>query len=114
MLCPSRHFRVQAMLARDSVKSRLAGDNAAGISFTEFSYQLFQSHDFARLASDYGCIAQVGGNDQWGNITAGVDLVRRTLEKVEEMRRPLCLDAFASCLFVLVSHRRCTASLSHC
>ena len=68
------------MLNRDSVKNRLASE--AGLSFTEFSYQLFQSHDFGCLVKDYGCVAQVGGSDQWGTITAGTDYVRRTLDKV--------------------------------
>lgn len=69
-----KHFSVNAMLAKDSVKSRLEG---AGISFTEFSYMLLQSFDFVHLHRTYGCELQMGGSDQWGNITAGVDLARR-------------------------------------
>ena len=68
-----KHFPVNRMLARDVVKARLE----AGISFTEFSYQLLQSHDFYELHQRYGCSLQFGGSDQWGNITAGVDYVRR-------------------------------------
>ena len=70
-----KHFPVNQMLARDSVSSRLEG---AGLSFTEFSYQLLQSLDMVELYRRFGCRLQVGGNDQWGNITAGLDLLRRT------------------------------------
>lgn len=70
-----RHFRLGQMLARDSVRSRLESD--AGMSYTEFSYQLLQAWDFLQLREQYGCVLQAGGSDQWGNITAGVDLVRR-------------------------------------
>lgn len=69
-----KHFSVNAMLAKDSVRSRLEG---GGISFTEFSYMLLQSFDFVHLLRTYGCELQMGGSDQWGNITAGVDLARR-------------------------------------
>lgn len=68
-----KHFPVNRMLARDVVKARLE----SGISFTELSYQLLQSHDFYELHRRYGCTLQFGGSDQWGNITAGVDYVRR-------------------------------------
>jgi len=68
-----KHFPIGAMLAKESVKSRIE----AGISFTEFSYMLLQSYDFLRLCEDYGCILQIGGSDQWGNITAGIDLIRK-------------------------------------
>ena len=68
-----KHFPVNRMLAREVVKARLE----AGISFTEFSYQLLQSHDFYELHRRYGCTVQFGGSDQWGNIAAGVDYVRR-------------------------------------
>lgn len=61
------------MLARDSVKNRLA----KGISFTEFTYQLLQAADFQHLFSEHDCTVQIGGSDQWGNITAGVELIRR-------------------------------------
>jgi tyrosyl-tRNA synthetase len=68
-----KHFPVNKMLARDVVRNRLE----SGISFTEFSYQLLQSNDFYELHRRYGCLLQFGGSDQWGNITAGVDFVRR-------------------------------------
>jgi tyrosyl-tRNA synthetase len=70
-----RHFPVNQMLARESVSARL---ESGGLSFTEMSYQLLQSLDFVELHRRYGCTAQIGGNDQWGNITAGLDLLRRT------------------------------------
>ena len=69
-----KHFSVNRMLDREAVAARLAGD---GISYTEFSYQLLQSFDYLELYRRYGCMLQMGGSDQWGNITAGVDLVRR-------------------------------------
>jgi len=79
-----KHFRLSAMLAKDFVRSRLSavgadGDavDAAGISFTEFTYQLLQAHDFAHLHRHHGCFAQLGGSDQWGNITAGMEYIRR-------------------------------------
>jgi tyrosyl-tRNA synthetase len=68
-----KHFSVNRMLAREVVKARLE----SGISYTEFSYQLLQSHDFYELHRRYGCTLQFGGSDQWGNITAGVDYIRR-------------------------------------
>lgn len=68
-----KHFPVNKMLARDIVRNRLE----TGISFTEFAYQLLQSNDFFELHRRYGCTLQFGGSDQWGNITAGVDYVRR-------------------------------------
>src|SRR6202050_5300907 len=69
-----KHFSVNAMMAKDSVKSRFEG---VGISFTEFSYSLLQAYDFLHLNETHGCILQAGGADQWGNITAGIDLIRR-------------------------------------
>jgi tyrosyl-tRNA synthetase len=71
-----KHFSVNSMLARESVKRRLE-QREHGISFTEFSYQLLQAYDFAHLYQTYGCRLQAGGSDQWGNITAGIDLTRR-------------------------------------
>lgn len=71
-----KHFRLGAMLARDTVARRLASDE--GISFTEFSYQLLQAQDYLELHRRYGCTLQSGGNDQWGNLVSGVDLIRRT------------------------------------
>jgi tyrosyl-tRNA synthetase len=70
-----KHFPVNMMLAKDSVKGRLASD--AGISYTEFSYMLLQAYDFVYLHQHHGCELQIGGSDQWGNITAGIDLARR-------------------------------------
>jgi tyrosyl-tRNA synthetase len=70
-----KHFRVNRMLAKEAVSARLESD--AGISFTEFSYQILQGMDFLELHRRYGCLLQTGGSDQWGNLTAGVDLVRR-------------------------------------
>ncbi|TWT96016.1 Tyrosine--tRNA ligase 1 [Botrimarina colliarenosi] len=70
-----KNFPVNVMLGKDSVKSRLGGD--AGMSYTEFSYMLLQAYDFVYLAEEYGCELQAGGSDQWGNITAGIDLARR-------------------------------------
>jgi tyrosyl-tRNA synthetase len=71
-----KHFPVNVMMAKDSVKSRLERDEA-GLSYTEFSYMLLQAYDFVHLNEHYGCELQVGGSDQWGNITAGIDLARR-------------------------------------
>lgn len=68
-----KHFSVNAMMTKDSVKSRME----TGISFTEFSYSLLQAYDFLHLQEKYGCLVQAGGADQWGNITAGIDLIRR-------------------------------------
>ena len=69
------HFRMGAMLGRESVRARLESD--VGLSYTEFSYQLLQAYDFLKLHDSHGCRIQIGGSDQWGNITAGTDLVRR-------------------------------------
>jgi len=66
-----KHFSVGVMLAKESVKSRIE----TGISFTEFSYMLLQSYDFLCLHKDHNCELQIGGSDQWGNITAGIDLI---------------------------------------
>ncbi|MEI8051450.1 MAG: tyrosine--tRNA ligase [Actinomycetes bacterium] len=71
-----KHFTVNQMVAKESVKSRLERPDQ-GISFTEFSYMLLQAYDFARLHEDHGCTLQVGGSDQWGNITMGIELVRK-------------------------------------
>ena len=70
-----RHFRVGRMLAKEAVSARMASDT--GISYTEFSYQVLQALDYLELHRRYECVLQTGGSDQWGNITAGVDLVRR-------------------------------------
>ncbi|OGT73279.1 MAG: tyrosine--tRNA ligase [Gammaproteobacteria bacterium RIFCSPLOWO2_02_FULL_57_10] len=71
-----KHFSVNAMIQKDSVKQRLEREGA-GISFTEFSYMILQSYDFAELYSRHECVLQIGGSDQWGNITGGIDLTRR-------------------------------------
>ncbi len=70
-----KHFTVNYMLAKDSVKRRI--DSEEGISFTEFSYMLLQSYDFLYVFDNYDCTMQMGGSDQWGNIVAGIDLIRR-------------------------------------
>ena len=71
-----KHFSVNAMIKKESVQQRISRDEQ-GISYTEFSYSLLQGYDFAELYRRYGCILQIGGSDQWGNITAGTDLTRR-------------------------------------
>jgi tyrosyl-tRNA synthetase len=71
-----KHFSVNAMIQKESVKQRIERDGS-GISFTEFSYMILQSYDFAELNRRYGCTLQIGGSDQWGNITGGIDLTRR-------------------------------------
>jgi tyrosyl-tRNA synthetase len=71
-----KHFSVNAMVAKESVKQRIEREGA-GISFTEFTYMILQSYDFAELYHRYGCGLQIGGSDQWGNITGGIDLSRR-------------------------------------
>ncbi|MCB1666088.1 MAG: tyrosine--tRNA ligase [Pseudomonadales bacterium] len=71
-----KHFSVNAMIQKDSVKQRIEREGA-GISFTEFTYMILQSYDFAELYKRHDCILQVGGSDQWGNITGGIDLTRR-------------------------------------
>ncbi|PRY57226.1 tyrosine--tRNA ligase [Glycomyces artemisiae] len=85
-----KHFPISKMLAREVVKARLD----AGISFTEFSYQLLQSHDYFELNQRHGCTLQFGGSDQWGNITAGVDYIRRrTGDHVHAFVTPLVTKA---------------------
>ena len=71
-----KHFSINVMLAKESVRARVE-DREHGMSFTEFSYSLLQAYDFLHLSDTYGCTLQVGGSDQWGNIVAGMDLVRR-------------------------------------
>jgi tyrosyl-tRNA synthetase len=70
-----KHYRVGTMLKKDAVSTRLNSDE--GISYTEFSYQILQGLDFRQLYLDYGCVLQTGGSDQWGNLTSGVDLIKR-------------------------------------
>ena len=71
-----KHFSINAMIAKESVRWRLE-ERGQGISFTEFSYMLLQAYDFYHLYEHQGCSVQAGGKDQWGNITAGIDLIRR-------------------------------------
>ena len=88
-----KHFSVNYMLAKDSVKSRLED----GISFTEFSYMLLQAHDFMELHKREGVTLQIGGSDQWGNITAGLELIRRTSgAEAHAMTFPLITNANGS------------------
>ncbi|HGO7526820.1 TPA: tyrosine--tRNA ligase [Neisseria meningitidis] len=75
-----KHFSVNAMLNKESVKQRIDRDGA-GISFTEFAYSLLQGYDFAELNKRHGAVLEIGGSDQWGNITAGIDLTRRLYQK---------------------------------
>lgn len=74
-----KHITVNYMMAKDSVKKRVAGEGGSGLSFTEFSYQLLQAYDYQYLYEHEGCRVQLGGSDQWGNITTGVELIRRRL-----------------------------------
>lgn len=72
-----KHITVNYMMAKDSVKNRISGENTEGMSFTEFTYQLFQGYDFYHLYKEKNCMLQMGGSDQWGNITTGTELIRR-------------------------------------
>jgi tyrosyl-tRNA synthetase len=72
-----KHITVNYMMAKDSVKKRITGDDKSGMSFTEFTYQLVQGYDFLHLYKEYSCKLQMGGSDQWGNITTGTELIRR-------------------------------------
>jgi tyrosyl-tRNA synthetase len=75
-----KHFSVNSMVQKESVKQRIERDGS-GISFTEFTYMILQSYDFAELSERYSCSLQIGGSDQWGNITGGIDLSRRMYSK---------------------------------
>jgi tyrosyl-tRNA synthetase len=87
-----KHFTVNAMMAKESVKRRIESED--GISYTEFSYPLLQSYDFLVLHDRFGCTLQVGGSDQWGNITAGMDLIRRVRgAKAHGLVMPLLMTA---------------------
>ena len=89
-----KHFGVNRMLDREAVSARLA---AGGISFTEFSYQILQAYDYLELHRRYGCDLQTGGSDQWGNLSAGVDLIRRvTGDSVHALATPLITKADGS------------------
>ena len=72
-----KHITVNYMMAKDSVKKRLDGESREGMSFTEFSYQLLQGYDFLHLFQEKNCRVQLGGSDQWGNMTTGTELIRR-------------------------------------
>lgn len=86
-----KHFRVNAMIKKDAIATRLASDE--GISYTEFSYQLLQALDFLELFRTHGCTMQIGGSDQWGNLTAGVDLIHRVEgATVHVLTSPLLTD----------------------
>ncbi|MDX9848133.1 MAG: tyrosine--tRNA ligase [Tenuifilaceae bacterium] len=74
-----KHITVNYMMSKDSVKKRISGDAGAGLSFTEFTYQLVQGTDFLHLYQAHSCKLQMGGSDQWGNITTGTELIRRKL-----------------------------------
>jgi tyrosyl-tRNA synthetase len=75
-----KHITVNYMMAKDSVKNRLSGESADGMSFTEFTYQLVQGYDFLHLYKENQCSIQMGGSDQWGNITTGTELIRRVAQ----------------------------------
>jgi tyrosyl-tRNA synthetase len=88
-----KHFSVNQMVAKESVRARME-DREAGISYTEFSYMLLQAFDFYVLCRDHNCELQIGGSDQWGNITAGIDLTRRKLGRtVYGLTLPLIMNA---------------------
>ncbi len=88
-----KHFSVNQMMAKESVRARME-DREVGISYTEFSYMLLQAYDFFVLCRDYNCELQIGGSDQWGNITAGIDLCRKKLGKqVYGLTLPLITNA---------------------
>ncbi len=87
-----KHFRVNQMVRKEAIAARLNSDE--GISYTEFSYQLLQALDYLQLYRDYGCTLQTGGNDQWGNLTAGADLIHRVEgESVHLLTTPLLTDS---------------------
>jgi tyrosyl-tRNA synthetase len=91
-----KHFSVNQMVAKESVRARME-DREAGISYTEFSYMLLQAFDFYELCRDQNCELQIGGSDQWGNITAGIDLTRKKLGKsVFGLTLPLITNADGS------------------
>jgi len=92
-----KHLTVNYMMAKDSVKKRLGSDSQEGMSFTEFTYQLFQGYDFLHLYEKYNCKIQMGGSDQWGNITTGTELIRRKAQgKAYALTVPLITKADGS------------------
>lgn len=89
-----KHLTVNYMMAKDSVKKRLGSDSQEGMSFTEFTYQLFQGYDFLHLYEKFDCKIQMGGSDQWGNITTGTELIRRKAQgKAYALTVPLITKA---------------------
>src|SRR5690606_37991689 len=87
-----KHYRVGTMLRKEIVAKRLASDE--GISYTEFSYQILQGMDFLHLYREYGCLLQVGGSDQWGNLTSGIDLIHKAEgATVHALATPLITNA---------------------
>ena len=89
-----KHLTVNYMMAKDSVKKRFGSESKEGMSFTEFTYQLIQGYDFLHLYQHHNCLLQMGGSDQWGNITTGTELVRRKLGgKVYALTCPLITKA---------------------
>lgn len=85
-----KHITVNYMMAKESVQQRLNGEARDGLSFTEFTYQLLQGYDFLYLYQHKGCKLQMGGNDQWGNMTTGTELIRRTLGSEAEAYALTC------------------------
>lgn len=85
-----KHLTVNYMMAKDSVKKRLSGESSTGLSFTEFSYQLLQGYDYLYLYLNEGVRLQMGGSDQWGNITTGTELIRRKLGSEAEAYALVC------------------------
>ncbi|WP_068475602.1 tyrosine--tRNA ligase [Saccharicrinis aurantiacus] len=81
-----KHITVNYMMAKDSVKKRITGEANSGLSFTEFTYQLVQGTDFYHLYNTYNCKLQMGGSDQWGNITTGTELIRRMAKEGEDAK----------------------------
>ncbi|MDR2680965.1 MAG: tyrosine--tRNA ligase [Tannerella sp.] len=85
-----KHLTVNYMMSKDSVRKRLSAESSVGMSFTEFSYQLLQGYDFLYLYQHEGCRLQMGGSDQWGNITTGTELIRRSLGPEAEAFALVC------------------------
>lgn len=89
-----KHITVNYMMAKDSVKNRISSESKEGMSFTEFTYQLVQGYDFLHLYTHYNCKLQIGGSDQWGNITTGTELIRRKVQgKAYALTSPLVTKA---------------------
>ena len=92
-----KHITVNYMIAKDSVKKRISSESKVGMSFTEFTYQLFQGYDFYHLYKEMDCKLQMGGSDQWGNITTGTELIRRKAQgKAYAITVPLVTKADGS------------------